>query len=129
MEVVKIVAVAVSGCVITVILNQHKPEYALFARLAVIMLIGIAVFDSFSHAASDTLALADGLRINGEYILLLIKALAISVVFGIVSDICSDTGNKAIATCVDLAGRLCVMLLAIPLLSALMQLAKELIKQ
>ncbi len=129
MEVLKIIAVAVGGCVITVILNQYKPEYALFARLAVILLIGITVFDSFSRASSDTLALAEGLKINGEYILLLIKALAISVVFSIVSDICSDTGNKAIATCVDLAGKLCIMLLAVPLLSALTQLAGELIKQ
>ena len=129
MDVLKIVVIAVSGCVITVILNQYKPEYALFARLAVILLIGITVFDSFSSAASDTLALADGLKINGEYILLLIKTLVISVVFGIVRDICTDTGNKSIAVCVDLAGRLCIMLLAVPLLSALSKFAEELIKQ
>ncbi len=129
MEILKIIAVAVGGCVITVLLNQYKPEYALFTRLAVVLFIGLTVFESFSRAASDTIALADGLKINGEYILLLLKALSVSVVCGIVSDICSDTGNKAIATCVDLAGRLCVMLLAVPLLSALTQLAREFIKQ
>ena len=129
MDVIKIIVIAISGCVFTVVLNQYKQEYSLFVRLAVILLIGITVFNSFAHASADITDLADGLKINSEYILTVIKALIISVVFGIVSDICSDTGNRAIATCVELAGKLSIMLLAIPFIVVLTSLAQELIMQ
>lgn len=129
MDVIKIIVIAISGCVFTVVLNQYKQEYSLFVRLAVILLIGITVFNSFAQVSADITDLADGLKINSEYILTVIKALIISVVFGIVSDICSDTGNRAIATCVELAGKLSIMLLAIPFIVALTSLAQELIMQ
>lgn len=129
MDVIKIIVIAISGCVFTVLLNQYRPEYALFVRLTVILLIGLTVFGSFSRISSDITDLADGLKINSEYIMTVIKALIISVVFGIVSDICSDTGNKAISTCVELAGKLSILILAIPFIIALTSVARELIKQ
>ena len=129
MEIIKILIIAISGCIFTVILNQYKPEYALFVRLAVILLIGVTVIGSFSHVSVDIMNLSNGVKINSEYILVVIKALIISVVFGIVSDICSDTGNKAIATCVELAGKLSVLMLAIPFIVTLTHIAGELIKE
>ncbi len=129
MDVIRIIVIAVSGCIFTVILNQYKPEYALFVRLTVILLIGVTVIGSFSKVSVDITDLADGLKINSEYIMILIKALIVSVVFGIASDFCSDTGNKAIATCVELAGKLSILLLAVPFIIALAHIARELIKQ
>ncbi len=128
MDVIKILAVAIVGCVATVILNQYRPEFSLLLKLGI---IGIAISVSLVSFADVSVAVsdfADELKINNEYILLLIKALLVSIACGVVSDICSDSGNKALSGVVELVGRLAVMLLSLPLLGSLMQLAKELIK-
>ena len=68
------------------------------------------------------------IKLNNEYIYLLLKALFTGIVCKIVCDICSDTGNKALSTCVELAGQVVIMLLAIPLITALTGFAKGLLK-
>lgn len=78
--------------------------------------------------SSNAAELSEGIKFNSEYIYLLLKALFTGIVCKIVCDICNDTGNKAISTCVELAGQVTIMLLAIPLITALTDFAKELLE-
>ncbi len=128
MEIIKILLIAIAACVFTVFLGQHRPEYSLIVRLASVLCIVAIVSSSFAEIFDDVIDLADGIKINNEYILLMIKAVIIAVVCHIVSDICIDTGNKAIASCVELAGRVSIMLLSVPMLKTLAKIARELIK-
>lgn len=128
MNISSILVAAVVACVLTVILNQHKPEFSLFVRLAAILLITAAVLSSFNDFFQFAFSFNNDLKINKDYIILLVKALVIAIGCRIVSDLCSDTGNKAIATCIELTGQIAIMLLALPMLSSLANFAKELIK-
>ena len=92
-------------------------------------MIILVILIPLADLSKDLLGLTDNIKINNEYILLLIKVLLISVVCSIASEICADSGNKAIAFCVDLAGRVSIVLLAVPLLKAIFQISKELIKE
>ena len=128
MDIFKVVLIAVVACAFTVILGQHRQEYSLVVRLASVACIILLVSSSLAEIADDIIDLADGIKINNEYILLMIKAIVIAVTCHIVSDICTDTGNKAIASCVELAGRLSIMILSVPMLKTLVKIARELIK-
>ncbi len=128
MDILKIFLTAVAACIFVSLISQYRPEYALFVQLSAVAVIVLMTSDSVADVFSQTKELTTGTKINSEYINLLIKALIIAVSGKVVCDICSDTGNRAIATCADLACRLCIMLLALPMLKALAQLATELIK-
>lgn len=128
MDILKIFLVAVSACIFVSIISQYRPEYALFVQLSSVAVIVLMTADSLAEIFLQTKELALDTKINSEYINLLIKALIIAVSGKVVCDICADTGNRAIATCADLACRLCIMLLALPMLKALAQLAAELIE-
>ena len=128
MSISKVLVIAVVACFFSVLLSQHRPEFSLVIKLASVVCIIAVVFSSVAEISEDVMDFADGLKINNEYILLLIKALITAVACHIVSCICVDTGNKAIASAVELAGRISIILLALPMLKALSQIARELIK-
>lgn len=124
----KVLIVAVVSCILIVLLNQHKPEFSLIIRLAAVLIICSLVIKPLIEISSNAVELSEGLRLNNEYIYLLLKALFTGIVCKIVCDICNDTGNKAVSTCVELAGQVVIMLLAIPLITALTGFAKGLLK-
>lgn len=124
----KVLIVAVASCILIVLFNQHKPEFSLIIRLAAVLIICSLVIKPLIEISSNAVELSEGLRLNNEYIYLLLKALFTGIVCKIVCDICNDTGNKAVSTCVELAGQVVIMLLAIPLITALTGFAKGLLK-
>lgn len=127
MELTKILITAVFSCVIATVVGQYKPEYSLFIKLSCVLFICAVAFTQVADVFDDALLLVDGFKLNNEYIYLLLKAVVIAVVGKIVCDVCVDSGNNAIATCVELICRLALILLAMPLITALSGIAKELI--
>ncbi|MBO5360853.1 MAG: stage III sporulation AC/AD family protein [Clostridia bacterium] len=124
----KVLFVAIASCFLIVLLNQHKPEFSLLIRFAAILIIICLLIKPLIELSSSAAELSEGIKLNNEYIYLLIKALFVGIVCKIVCDICNDTGNKAVSTCVELTGQVTIMLLAIPLITALTGFAKGLLK-
>lgn len=127
MELTKIFITAILACVLTVVITQYKPEFSLFIKLACVMVISIVAFKQVDDVFSKALSLIVDLKINKEYIYLLFKAIVIAVVGKVVIDICNDSGNKAIATCVEFVCQLSIIFIALPLIAVLSGLVKGLI--
>ena len=128
MELTKILIMAVVSCLLTVIVGQYKPEYSLLIRLVSVLLVCSVALGQVYDVILDTLSLTDRYGLNKEYIYILLKAVIIAIVGKVVCDICVDSGNKAIATCVELVCQLAIILLAKPLIFALSGIASELIQ-
>lgn len=128
MDILKILFVAVAACVCVTLVSQYRPEYSLFIQLCAVGAIIVMISDSVSDIFSQTKELVVNAKINSEYINLLLKALVVAVAGKVVCDICADTGNRAVSACADIACRVCIMLLALPMLKALAQLATDLIE-
>ena len=124
----KVLFVAIASCFLVVLLNQHKPEFSLIIRFAAVLIIVCLLIKPLVELSSSAEELSEGIKLNNEYIYLLIKALFVGIVCKIVCDICNDTGNKAVSTCVELTGQVTIMLLAIPLITALTGFARGLLK-
>lgn len=129
MEIVKLLIIAVFACFLVALVSQYKPEFSLLIQITAVVAVVIILLDSAAEIFSQLQAFSKGTKINNEYINLLIKALVIAISGKVICDICSDTGNRAIATCVELGCKISIMLLAVPMLKALAQLAATLVKQ
>ena len=128
MEITKIFVIAVCCCVFSTLVSQFKPEFSVFVQLCCVVSVALLISDSAFELFSLTKDLTSTIKINNEYIYLLLKAVVIAVCGKVVCDICCDYGNRAVATCVDVACRFSVMLLAFPMLKVLLALATDLIK-
>jgi stage III sporulation protein AD len=66
--------------------------------------------------------------VDGGWLKLLLKALGIAVLIQTSADLCRDNNNAALAGAVELAGKVMILTLAIPLLRAAAEIAVGLIK-
>ena len=129
MEITKIFIVSICCCVFSTLVSQHRPEFSVLIQLGGVAAVALLVSDCAIEIFSLTKDLTVGSQINNEYIYLLLKAVITVVCGKVVCDVCSDCGNRAVATCVDVACRLSVMLLAFPMLKVLLGLATDLIEK
>ena len=79
----------------------------------------------YAEPVSYISALAERTGIS-EYISLVLKALAIGYAVGLTADLCRDMGETRIATGLELLGRAEIMLICLPSLTEIIELAIDL---
>ncbi|HBL41480.1 MAG TPA: hypothetical protein DDY98_07950 [Ruminococcaceae bacterium] len=127
MEIVKIVSVAVLSCVLVKLVGSYRSDMALLIQLGTVVLLLACISSSVLELMSQTRKLSAWMNFDSGYLSLLLKALIVSLSCGVAGEICSDSGNGAIRFCVELAGRVSLLLMTLPLLTVLAQFALKLV--
>ncbi len=120
--IIPIIALAVIAAIISVFLQQSKlPVLAVIAALATGAIIFLRLLPSFSELISlfENIALKSGL--NSYYFVVVIKVIGIAYIAEFGAQLCRDAGQGAIALKVEIAAKVAIMLLAMPIASALLQ--------
>ena len=121
-EVFKIIGVALITTVAVLVIKPSKPEIA--------MLIGVAgsiiVFLFIVNLLEDVIGLFDYImaktNLDSDIMMLLVKIVGVGYITEFSSNICSDSGNTAVASKILLAGKLTIFVLAIPIITSLVEL-------
>lgn len=127
---IDIITVALLGmitAVICVILKQYKPEFsaALAIGFSVILLLYLLTRITPIVKALETLATQSG--IPTEFFSAVTKALGISILVGLSCDSCVDAGQNSLASNIELAGKIAIVLLCIPLIGEIVEVVKKLL--
>lgn len=128
MEIIKIVAIAIVCALLCAVLKQYKPEYAIVVQLAASVLILLLVASAMGDLINAIRELIDGSGIDTGYLTLLLKALGAAILTQLAADACRDSGETALSNKVELAGKVTILLLCLPLVKAMIQLSAGLIK-
>lgn len=128
MEIIKIVAIAIVCALLCAVLKQYKPEYAIVVQLAASVLILLLVASAMGDLINAIRELIDGSGIDTGYLTLLLKALGVAILTQLAADACRDSGETALSNKVELAGKVTILLLCLPLVKAMIQLSTGLIK-
>lgn len=108
-------------------IKNYKNEFHVTARISgIIVLFGISL--GMVSPLIDYISGLVGQALNEEYMEIILKTLAIAYITQISSDICKDCGEGNIASGVEIIGRLEIILLTMPLLERILNLAGELIQ-
>ena len=127
MDILKIALTGIVSVLMYVLIKQLKPEYAPLTAIGAACIILVAITDSLLDATGS---LEEMLVLSGlekQNVSLLIKALGICVVTQFASDICRENSASSIATAVELAGRLGMLMLALPMIETVARIAIGLI--
>ena len=121
MTVFQICGVALLGVAVVLILRGFRPEYASLAGIAVGMLLLLGtltplktVMDSITSVAAHT-----GFSVYSSVIL---KSMGIGILAQTTADVCRDSGVGTLASKVEFAAKLIILLLCVPILQTLMAL-------
>lgn len=119
MEVIKIVGVSIFAVIMIIILKNYRPEMALV--LSIITGIGI-MFYAISKMSSVINVLNDLVSksgVNTDFLLIIIKVIGIAYIVEFGKNVCIDAGQSSIATKLEMAGKVVIVVLTIPLINSL----------
>lgn len=121
MEWARIGGVVTVGLTALLILRAYKPEWAPFLRMAVtVVALGLTVALASTVLTYITdLASATG-ALEGEGWSLLLKAMGVAFLTETAASVCRDSGETGLATWVETAGKLEILLLSFPLIRTVM---------
>ena len=127
MNVIAIAGIAVIAAILSAMLKRYHKEYGIIITIAAGILILLCLLSEISPALNQISTLLSEAGIGEEYAQILFKALGICFLAQFSADSCRDAGESALAFKVELAGRLAVVLLALPLFESIAESALSLI--
>lgn len=119
MNIAAIVAFGLIATFITIIMRQYKPEYAMFISIMTGVFILVIVFAYVSPVIDEMKTLLARVNAGEDFAGILIKALGICYVTQIACDSCKDAGETAIAAKLELAGKIAIVILSLPMFTKL----------
>lgn len=121
LEIIKIIGVGLISLIVIMILKQYKPEFTIYASLIGGALIILLVLDKLSGIITLLTNLSNKLSYNNQFLMILIKITGITFLTEFATSICKDSGETAIANKVDLAGKILIISMSIPIISSLLE--------
>lgn len=122
-----IIGLGIISALVCLLLKQYRPEYALSASIICGVVIFFTVIAQMTPLFDTIRSILEKIEGGNEYTTVIIKSLGICYVTQLASDTCQDAGERAMAGKIELAGRVAVLILALPMFTALLQIAIGLI--
>ena len=120
MDIIKIIGVGLISLIIIIIIKQYRPEFTIYVSLIAGAIILILIMDKISAIINLLTSLSNKTAINNEFLVLLIKITGIAFLTEFAVSICKDSGETAIASKVDLGGKIVIMSMSIPIITNLL---------
>ena len=121
MDIIKIIGVGLIALIIIIIVKQYRPEFTMYVSVAAGIIILLLVMDKLSAMINLLTNLANRTSINNEFIFLLIKITGIAILTEFASSVCKDSGETAIASKVDMGGKIIIIAMSIPIIASLLE--------
>ncbi len=127
MNIIVIVSTALIAAVLSLVLKQYKPEYSLFISIVTGIMIFLAVVAVIQPIIDYISQLISDAGLSGVYAEVLLKALAVCYLTQLACDCCKDAGESAIAGKLQLAGRVAIIIISMPMFKSITDIVTGLI--
>lgn len=122
MEYFQIIGMGIIGAIAAITLKNWRPELAAALALAVGVVVMLAMIPKLEEIFGGLREMVNECGIEPEYVKTVIKLTGIAYITKFAADICRDCGENAIAEKVELAGKVTVFAMTVPMVSAFLEL-------
>lgn len=127
MEILQIVIIGIVGTILSISLKKESPQFSLFIGLTTGILIFLFAAEYLKRVIDIFSDLAGSAGINSEYMNIILKIIGISYAARFATELCKDAGEGAIASKIDLAGKIFIAITGAPVILALMEMVEHFI--
>lgn len=124
MAVFKIVGIGLTATAAALLLRAYRPELGLQASIAAGVLILILTLDELMAVSGLISGIVQRFQLGSEYLKVMLKVIGIAYLAQFAADLCRDAGESAVAGKVELAGRVLILTLCIPMLTTILELVQ-----
>lgn len=122
------VKVALIGVIVVLLALQFKggkSEYSIYITIVGGMLI-FSLGISKLEVIMDTIEKIKGyLEINGTYMVILLKMVGITYIAEFASNLCKDAGYGSISNQIEMVGKLTILSMSMPIITALLEIVHD----
>lgn len=108
-EIIKIIGIGLIALVIIIILKQYRPEFAIYVSIIVGVLILALVMRKITGVINLLKSISEKTYINKQFLGILLKITGIAIITEFAVSICSDAGEKAIASKIEMGSKVIII--------------------
>ena len=127
MEILKIAAVALTGVILASVMKTVNKEITIYIILATVIILFLSIIDKLWEAFRFLEGIYDNVTYGRSFFPVIIKVLAVAYITDFTAQLCRDSGENAIGSKVELAGKVMIFYLAMPVLSAILELISSML--
>lgn len=127
MEILQIAGIAVSGMVIVSLVRAFKPEFAIYIVIATVIVILILCVTQLTAVFQFLKSVYDDMSYGKEFFPIIIKVLVVAYLADFTAQLCNDAGETSIGSKVELAGKIIIFYLSLPILVSILELVNSMI--
>lgn len=115
MAILQLAATGILCAVLALTVKRHRPEIALVITLASGVLLFVMVLPELTFAVSIFTQLGEMLDGGGRYVGVVLRVVGVAYMAELGASVCADAGETAIAAKIDMAGRVIILVMALPI--------------
>ena len=127
MEIMKIVATALTGLILAIVMKSVNKEISIYIVLGTVMIIFLSVADRLAERFGFLQGIYDNVTYGRTFFPVILKVLAVAYITDFTAQLCRDAGEASIGSKVEMAGKIIIFYLAMPILTAILELIKTLL--
>lgn len=127
MEISKLIALGLVGTVFAVLLKKENPQIAMLVAAATGILIFLLLCAPLGNLVSLLKETAEKAGVGEGYFGIVLKVIGIAYLTQFGAQLCADAGESAIASKIELAGKVLMMTAAAPVLTGLLEMVMGLV--
>ncbi|MBR5800669.1 MAG: stage III sporulation protein AD [Lachnospiraceae bacterium] len=121
MEVLKIGILGLVGVMLALQFKSTRPEIGIYIGFAVCIVLFSLSLDGLCQIMKQIEVLQQYMQVSGPYFKLLFKAVGITYICEFCAAVCKDAGHGAIAGQIEVFGKVSVLFLGLPILTAIVE--------
>lgn len=116
----QVVGLGLLAAVLAVVLKNNKPEMAVFLSIAVGIIIFAAMLGKIGSVLEVLKDLSSRANLSMVYLGTILKIVGIAYIADFGAQICRDAGEGAVASKIEFAAKILVLVLAVPIVVAVL---------
>ncbi len=124
-EIIRITALLITVSAFSLLIKQYRPELSVGLNIAVTCVVLLVLFEKLSPTVFELKELFEKGDMDVNYFYVALKAMGIAYITGFAADTCRDFGQNSLAAKAEFAGKCAVLIICLPLLSAVLGTALE----
>jgi stage III sporulation protein AD len=121
LEIFQVVGLAVVSVVVLLVIRRHRPEMAVLLALVVGLVIFFMVAQRLLAVLEFLRDLAARAGVDSLYLNIILKIVGIAYITEIGAQVCRDAQETSVAAKVELAGKILILVLAMPIVMAIVE--------
>lgn len=120
MDIMQVVGLGLVAVVLAVVLRHNRPEMAMFLGLAVGIIIFAVMLGKIGSVLDVLKDLSSRANLSMVYLGTILKIVGIAYIADFGAQICRDAGEGAVASKIEFAAKILVLVLAVPIVVAVL---------